>query len=68
MSKERIFKVLKTTIPQDVLIIELTLKEFTRLAAKEDFSPLFQNDQGLFYIDPENRIMFFAQKRKVNNA
>jgi len=62
MSKERIFKVLKTTIPQDVLIIELTLNEFERLAAKEDFSPLFQNDQGLFYIDPESRIMFFAAK------
>ena len=62
MGQERIFKVLKTTIPQDVLIIELTLKEFGRLAAKEDFSPIFQNNEGLFYIDYETRIMFFAQK------
>lgn len=59
---ERTFRVLKVTIPGDVIQIELTLKEFERLATKEDFSPLFQNDQGLFYIDPESRIMFVAQK------
>jgi len=59
---EKTFQVLKVTIPGDVIQIELTLKEFERLAAKEDFSPLFENDQGLFYIDCETRMVFVAQK------
>ena len=59
---EKVFRVLKVTVPQDVFVIELTLEEFERLASKEDFSPIFQNEEGLFYVDYETRMMFVAKK------
>ena len=56
------FKILKVTIPPDVFVIELTLEEFRRLAQKEDFTPICENSQALFYVDYETRMMFVAQK------
>ena len=59
---QRTFKVKKLTLPQDVFVIELALEEFRKLAVKDDWSPIFENSQGLFHIDFDDRVMFFYAK------
>lgn len=56
------FKVVRVTIPPDMAQIELSPKEFSRLAEKLDFTPVFQNKEARFYIDPETRIMYFSKR------
>ena len=64
----KVFKVLKVTVPSDVFIIELSREEFERLASKEDYSPIFENNEGFFYVDYETRMMFCCSKTAKKEA
>jgi len=58
----KVFRILKITLPEDYLQLELTREEFEALVTTENLSPLFENDEAIVHIDTENRAIYFFKK------
>jgi len=59
------FRVLKIILPasEDFAQIQLSIEDFEELATSQKFSPLFENDESIFFLDGERRILYFASKK-----
>lgn len=65
----RTFKIKQIAIPIDSFVqVEMTVKSFRKFVDRFDAKPVFENEQGYFYIHDEQNIVFWSKKEKKRHV